>query len=54
MGQDKQMTRIWIEDDLRSELKVEAAKKKRTLQDCADEALRQWLEEQRPQADKAG
>jgi len=54
MKRETRKTVIKVDGDLHYKVKTVAVQTRRTLQDCTDEALRQWLEEQRRQADKAG
>jgi len=42
----KDKVTTWIDNDLHRRAKVIAAETGRTLRECLDEALRQWLEEQ--------
>jgi len=46
MAKSNEQKAIRVDEDIHAEFKASAARLKRTLQDCADEALRQWLEEQ--------
>jgi len=55
MGKDNaKLKSVRMDEDTHRELKAVCALRGKRMSDAVTEATQQWLEEQRPQADKAG